>query len=292
LLLTNGQITSGIRLKESIKNDASGTVARTVRILRFIGECKTTTIREASAVLKLAPSTVHRLFDLLGREGIIEQDRSSRSYRAGPEFFRIAAQVVAEYDLRMIALPIMREVAAACEEACVFGLYLPAVHRMTLAEKVDSPLPLRYQLPLNTQLSLLSGASGRSILALLPRDLVDTVLREQATARAPGTALWPRAKLLRELKIIREQGFATSHGEMIAGATAIAAPVIGASGNVIGSLGVTAPDERMQTASVRRISVLVRKMADNLSDRLGAPDLKPPPTPVGVAPTKKARERR
>ena len=151
-------------MTEPVRKAVSGTVARTVRILRFIGERKITTIREASAALMLAPSTVHRLFDLLAREGMIEQDKSERSYRAGAEFFRIAAQVVGRYDLRTIALPIMREVVAACEETCVLGLYLPTLHKMTFAERVDSILLLRYQLPMNIHLSLLSGASGRSIL--------------------------------------------------------------------------------------------------------------------------------
>ena len=118
--------------------NGSGPVARSIRVLRFLGERKMTTIREASASLMLAPSTVHRLFELLAREGMVEQDKTDRTYRTGPEFFRIAAQVVGRYDLRTLALDIMHEVVAACEETCVLGLYLPTVQKMTLAERVDS----------------------------------------------------------------------------------------------------------------------------------------------------------
>jgi IclR family transcriptional regulator, acetate operon repressor len=268
---------------EANGNRSSGPVTRSIRVLRFLGERKMTTIREASASLMLAPSTVHRLFDLLAREGMVEQDKTDRTYRTGPEFFRIAAQVVGHYDLRTLALDIMHEVVAVCEETCVLGLYLSTVRKMTLAERVDSTLPLRYQLPMITHLSLLSGASGRSILAFLPPDQIDLILRQEK-ANMPA-----RAKVLRELKTIQEQGFAVSHGEMIAGAMAIAAPVIGAEGKAIASLGVTAPNERMHRAGVQRVSALLRDKARILSLRLGAPAdasegistaRRPPPAPA------------
>jgi IclR family transcriptional regulator, acetate operon repressor len=281
----------GVHVTEPVRKAVSGTVARTVRILRFLGEKKMTTIREASAALMLAPSTVHRLFDLLAREGMIEQDKSERSYRAGAEFFRIAAQIVGRYDLRTIALPIMREVVAACEETCVLGLYLPTLHKITFAERVDSILLLRYQLPMNIHLSLLSGASGRSILAFLPPDQIELILQEERAGSKKATA--SQADLVRELKTIRKRGFAVSHGEMISGAMAFAAPVIGAEGWAIASIGVTAPNERMQRVGMRRVSALLLEKARELSLRLGAPAPAPaqarPPLSRGVAPGSHSR---
>lgn len=248
----------------------SGTVARTVEILRFIGERKRSSIHEVSVELMLPPSTVHRLFDLLAREGMIEQDKIDRSYRAGAEFFRISAQVVGRYDLRTIALPIMREVVAACDETCVLGLYLPTVRKMTLADRLDSTRLLRYQLPMNTHLSLLSGASGRCILAGLPEDEIKAIFdSERAAPRNDRLPAWN--KLTRDLQLIRKQGFAISRGEMIAGAMAIAAPIIGAEGAAIASIAVTAPNERMQRAGPQRVSELLRDKARELSFRLGAP---------------------
>ena len=129
-------------MTEPVRKAVSGTVARTVRILRFIGERKLTTIREASAALMLAPSTVHRLFDLLAREGMIEQDKSERSYRAGAEFFRIAAQVVGRYDLRTIALPIMREVVANFERpVMLYSIGKDSSVMLHLARKAFFPAP-------------------------------------------------------------------------------------------------------------------------------------------------------
>ena len=247
----------------------SGTVARTVRVLRFIAERHFTTIREASIQLKLAPSTVHRLFDLLASEGVIERNKNDRTYRVGSELFRIAAQVVSRYDLRTIAMPVMREVVAACEETCVLGLYLPSARQMTLAERVNSTTLLRYQLPMNMHLSLLSGASGRCILAFLPEEETSSILRAEKLER--GNKAGSMAKALRELRAIKKQGFAVSRGEMIAGAMAIAAPVIGADGTPIASLGVTAPNDRMQRLGIQRVSMLLLEKARDLSIRLGAP---------------------
>jgi DNA-binding IclR family transcriptional regulator len=166
-------------------------------------------------------------------------------------------------------LPIMREVVAACNETCVLGLYLPTVRKITFAERVDSPALLRYQLPMNTHLSLFSGASGRAILAFLPEDQVKQIFEEDdISSQGSKTAAW--AKVSKELKAIQKQGYAISRGEMISGAMAIAAPVVGAEGTAIAAIGVTAPNERMQRAGMQRVSDLLRGKAGDLSVRLGA----------------------
>ena len=185
------------------------------------------------------------------------------------------------------SLFVMREVVAACEETCVLGLYLPTLHKMTFAERVDSILLLRYQLPMNIHLSLLSGASGRSILAFLPPDQIELILQEERAGSKKATA--SQADLVRELKTIRKRGFAVSHGEMISGAMAFAAPVIGAEA----SIGVTAPNERMQRVGMRRVSALLLEKARELSLRLGAPAPAPaqarPPLSRRVAPGSHSR---
>jgi DNA-binding IclR family transcriptional regulator len=248
---------------------SAGTVTRIVRVLRFVSEREKTTIKETSIALSLAPSTVHRMFELLTREGMIEQDKADRTYRAGSEFFRIGSQVVGHFDVRNIALPLMYDVTASSSETCVLGLYLPKKRKMIFAERVDSTQLLRYELPMNTPLSVLWGASGRSILSFLPKDQIDMILKEETAAPASGEKLPTAAKLASEVAKIRKQGFAVTYGEKVAGAVGVAAPIFRADGNVIGSLSVTAPKDRMQPASIQRISRLIRVKAVDLSKSLG-----------------------
>src|SRR5664280_1393550 len=94
---------------------SSGTVARTIQVLRFVADNPTLTIKEMSSQLGLAPSTCHRLLELLIHEGIIEQIKNAHAYRTGVELYRIAALVISRYDERIIALPFMREIVDVCD---------------------------------------------------------------------------------------------------------------------------------------------------------------------------------
>jgi DNA-binding IclR family transcriptional regulator len=246
-----------------------GTVARTVQTLRYFAEHPETTIKEIAAALGLAPSTCHRLLDLLAREGIIEHDKVGRRYRIGVEFFRIAAQVQNSNDVTEIARPFLRRVVEQCDETCVLCLYDPTMRKLIFMEKVDSARLLRYQLPMNVPLSVLWGASGRAVLAYLPQEEVDAIYEDESNAPASGEKLPSRAALGHELELIRERGYAISTGQKIVGATGVNAPVFNARGRVIGSLGVTAPESRVSADHALALAGLVRSAAADLSAALG-----------------------
>ena len=151
------------------------------------------------------------------------------------------------------------------------GLYLPVPRKMIFAEKVDSSQLLRYQLPMNMPLSVLWGASGLAILAYLPDDQIDAILSEEGAAPASGEPPPSRAALDRQIGKIRACGFAISYGQKIAGAAGISAPVFGANGIVVGSLGVTVQLSKLKAADERRLGLLLSEKAAELSRRLGAP---------------------
>ncbi|MEH2498880.1 IclR family acetate operon transcriptional repressor [Bradyrhizobium sp. AZCC 1678] len=254
----------------SDKPETLGTVQRVVQVLRHLAETGETTIKDVSAALGLVPSTCHRMLELLSRDGIVERDPIARSYSVGPEFFRLAALVELKHDVRILARPFLQKIVDGCGETGVLSLYLPAECRMIFADKVDSSQLLRYQLSMNTPLPVLWGASGRAILAFLPTAEVDRVLKMSDCAPASGEKRPARHQLLSELTAVRERGYAISRGQKIAGAVGINAPVFGASDRVIGSLGVTMPEQRSTRANEAEISRLVTDQAEALSRALGA----------------------
>lgn len=253
----------------SMVEPTTGTVARAVQLLARVAVEGTTTIKSLSQALSLAPSTVHRLLDLLANQGMIEHDAKHRRYSIGPEFYRVSALVVTRYDVVTLALPILRAVADETDESCVLGLYWPHQRRMSFAKCADSTRPLRYRVQLNTPLPIVWGASGRSILAHLPADEVEQVLAEEDASPGKGEALPSPDALARELAEIRVRGYAMSRGQKIAGAVGISAAVFGASGRVIGSLSITIPEIRFIEEQADKLGQLIQIRAGELSARLG-----------------------
>jgi DNA-binding IclR family transcriptional regulator len=251
--------------------EATGTVKRVVDVLRFFAERGEATLKEMSLALSLAPSTCHRLIELLGREGLIEQDSTHRRYRVGVEMFRISAQVQSRNDIRSIAMPFLRELAAACDETCVLSIYLPVEGRIFFAERADSSHELRYQVAMNVPVSVLWGASGRSVLAFLDAATVDRIYRSEGRAPGSGEALPSRRTLDKDLAAIRKRGYEVTHGQKIAGAVGISAPVFGVDGKVVGSLCVTVPESRIKAKDHPRLGALVMSAARRLSQAIGSP---------------------
>lgn len=251
--------------------ESLGTVKRVIEIIRFFGERGDATLKELSLALSLPPSTCHRLLELLSQDGFVERDNSRRRYRIGRDLFRIAALVQSKHDIRAIALPFLRQLVDVCDETCVLSLYLPSEGKIIYAEKVDSSMMLRYQLPMNMPVSVLWGASGRSILAFLDKEDIDRIYATEGRAPASGEALPARRTLEKELSAIRERGYDITYGQKIAGAVGFGAPVFGIDGKVLGSISVTVPETRIVAKDRQRLGVLVRAAAEKLSAALGSP---------------------
>jgi DNA-binding IclR family transcriptional regulator len=251
--------------------ESIGTVQRVAEVLRFFAERGEGTLKELSIALSLAPSTCHRLLDLLGRQGLIVQDSTRRRYRVGMEMFRISALVQSRDDIRSIARPLLRHLVDACDETAVLSVYLPTEGKIFFAERVDSSRMLRYQLTMNVPVSVLWGASGRSILAFLDSTTVDDIYESEGNAPGTGEALMPRDLLEKDLAVIRERGYDITHGQKIQGAVGISAPVFGANGKVIASIGVTVPESRIDTSDCPRLGAEVRETAYRLSQAMGMP---------------------
>lgn len=253
------------------KLETSGTVERVIKLLAVLADSgEGVAISMLSETLSLPASTVHRLLNLLRKQGIVEWHAGTRHYGIGTEFFRISAKVVAAVDITRLAQPYLDEIVKEFNETMLLGLYLPGQKAMSFAARADGSLMLRYRVDLHEPLPLIWGASGKSILAYLPDDVVTEI---SATASAsPASGLLPptHEALLEELAQIRACGISVTESEKLAGARGIAAPIFSHHG-VVGCLCLTCPRDRAPT---ERVSLMVHKIAESaaaLSGVLGAP---------------------
>lgn len=248
----------------------TGTVSRAVAVLRELAEAPgDVQIKTLAGRLELPPSTVHRLLDLLAQAGMVERVAGARTYRAGREFFRLAALVSAQHPLRARAAPALEGAMREVNETAYLGVYLPQETRLAFAATCESAHPLGYRIRKDVPISLLTGASGRSVLAFLGGEAVDRALEAEGRDPAVKRAVKSRRALEEDLLTIRERGYAISHGQRIPGAVGIFAPVFDAAGQVVGCLGYTVPEQRFQKSMIERLAQAARRHADTLSATLG-----------------------
>ncbi len=253
------------------ENSGAGTVTRVVKLLACVAEADgDVSIKSLCQSLDLPASTVHRLLGLLTKDGIIERAATRARYGPGPEFVRIGSLVAAKVRIADLARPVMRALADESDETCVLLQYLPNSRKVMALHAEYSSHPLRYQIDMFQPHSLLWGATGRSVLAFLSEPEIEAAIRDNDRSPATGKSLPARAVLMKELKEIRERGYAITHGQKIAGAVGLAAPLFNSENAAIGSLSVTVPNARFSQKGQSRLAELLIRAAGSLNRTLGA----------------------
>jgi DNA-binding IclR family transcriptional regulator len=147
---------------------------------------------------------------------------------------RVLLQRSDQDELAVVAIPHLERMRAITGETV--GLHLPMGDMRLCVAELVSRQPMRTATGVGHTFPLPNGASGKVLVAwaperleLIERRLVDAAERDELRAA---------------LKQVREQEYATSEGETIPGASAIALPIFGPNGDVRASVNVTGPAGR------------------------------------------------
>jgi DNA-binding IclR family transcriptional regulator len=222
-------------------------------------------VRELAGLLGVSASTAHRLLGDLEALGMVARTPVG-NYRLGMEFLRLAWTASTRFPLRDAATDVLTDLAERSGESSFFGLYNEQRRQMMFAVSVESSHPLRYTVPQGVWLPLHAGASGLAILAFLPPEVQAEIAGAGLDALTERTVV-DAARLAERLDRIRRDGYAISHGERINGAIAVAAPVTGPAGAVLGDIGITVPESRFNAAATSDLAALVRDSAQRLTSR-------------------------
>lgn len=200
-------------------------------------------VTELANQLDTSKSTVHNHLTTLERQGyVVKQDGEySLSYRFltlggtkrdGAPFYRIAKDHVDNLAEET------GDFAAATTEEAGRNIYL---YISTGSEAVSVGIYLGTQLPLHCL------ASGKAILAALPRDRVETIVEDRGLPAHTPNTITDADALFEELETIRERGYALDNEERIQGMRAVASAVQNeADGSVLGAIVVSGSTNRVQ----------------------------------------------
>jgi DNA-binding IclR family transcriptional regulator len=112
-------------------------------------------------------------------------------------------------------------------------------------------------------------AVGKALLAHLPEAEVDVVIRRRGLKSFTPNTITSPTLLKRELKAVRERGYAVDDEEIDEGLRCIGAPVRDASGRVVASMSIAGPAFRIGKGKIPPLANLVMSVADRLSREIG-----------------------
>ncbi len=200
-------------------------------------------ISELARQLGLTRSTTHRYVATLAALGYLHQDDATRKYRLGARVLDLGFSVLGSLGLREIAAPHLRRLTDSTGHTS--NLAIRDDTDVILLDRVRGR-PGRYHhlefsLHAGSRLPSYCSATGKTLLAFLPRPDLDRLLdRMDLVQRGPRT-LTDKAALLAELEQVRRTGLAVNDEELDSALRSIAAPVRARSGEVVAAVNVAIP---------------------------------------------------
>lgn len=248
-------------------------VTNALRVMEALADAdRPMSVTELGQRLGLAASTTHRILATLAAEGFAVRVPALRRYRAGPGLARLARRSLLDnVRLAEAARPILRRLAAESGETSQLTV-LDGWDTVAI-DHVDSTQPVIVHHPAGSRVPAHATAVGKAILAHLP-EVAARIAREGLVAHSSRTLTDPTA-FMAELETIRRCGYAINVGQLHPETAGVAAPIVEASGSVIGSIGISGPAARIGDANrlVQLAGMAVAGAAD-VRDQLTA--LEPP----------------
>jgi DNA-binding IclR family transcriptional regulator len=234
-------------------------------LLCFTPQRREWSVAELSAELGIHKSIVRRCVITLVSRGFLKQNPEDRRFRLGYAVFDLGALVLPGEEIRRVATPVMQELSRLTSTS-VF-LTMEEDGQAVCIGRVDSPGPLKVTFEVGRRSPLHAGASARVLLAHMPPEEVDRVIRNGLTRFTENTFV-SGDLLLEELALTRQRGYALSFGELDPGVAALGVAVRGRIGEVVASLSVSGPSSDFTPGRIPELVEMTRRSAEAITGAL------------------------
>jgi DNA-binding IclR family transcriptional regulator len=228
----------------------------------FTMERTTLSINEIANETGYPKSTIFRILNTLEKGEFIKRNLDTHRYSLGFQFFRLGSIVQSELDFRQVALPVMKKLSEQTKETVEINI-IDHIYRVCI-EKIDSTLDVRNFVRIGERKPIYSGASGKVLLAFTKSEVRGRILnelQEEIPLDLP--------KLNEHLAEITTYGYAITRGERVSGSFAVSAPIFDYSGELVASLTIAGPIQRLSDEREQELIAILKEGASEISHQLG-----------------------
>ncbi|GAJ97842.1 IclR family transcriptional regulator [Geomicrobium sp. JCM 19055] len=238
------------------KKDSLRTVQRALDILDcFSMEKQELTLTEISNMIELAKSTTTRMLSTLETNGLIIKNESTMKYKLGHKLYYLGSIAGKSFDIKEVAKPVMSRLRELTSETV--NLYTIANDRRICIEQFEGFRPLRHLVSLGQPLPLFAGAGGKVLLAYQSPAFQERIFKQMNNPE--------RLEVLkRDLKQIKEQGYAVTHEEREQGLSAISAPIFNQDGEVHYCISISGLAQRFTEDNVDNYLASLKELVHQL----------------------------
>ena len=171
----------------------------------------------------MAKSTVHGMTAALEEVGAVMRDPRTKRYKLGFTLLEIGRSAYSQIDLETSARPIMEDLMEKTQTSVFLGI-LNWDH-VTVLDIVESRQDLKITAPVGTTMPLFAGAVGKVFLASMDEEQAAKIVKSKGLPQFTENSIVDSELYYRELKRVKQKGYAVDDEEYILGVRAVAAPI-------------------------------------------------------------------
>lgn len=262
-----------------IQEKGSTTVGKALQVLDYLSQRQGSVgITECARDLGINKATIYRLLFTLEEFGLVAQDAENGRYRLGSRVLslshaywsQIGYNEAVEAELHRLRRDAQETVNLAVLEGgkCVYIYSFEGMHAVRM---VSVP-------PGSTDYAHCT-AVGKAMLAYLPKDEVDAVIKRHGLPKRTENTIDDPQLLFHQLQEVRRRGFAVDEEENAPDCRCVAAAMLNEAGRPIGAISIAGPSTRL----LRKRDDIWGKMVINAARRLSAAFYNADPTGARLA---------
>ena len=220
------------------------TVSRAFDVLRALEELDGAGVTELATHLDISKSVAYNYLATLREEKFVVKEEGE--YALSLQFLLVGEYVRNQNSLYRVGKEELNELAATTGEYAHLSTEQHGLSVNLYKVSGEKDVGSDYQTNKLQRADYLHfSATGKAILAGLPRERVDWIIDQYGLPAKTEKTITDRDALFEELDRIEEQGYALNDEEEIKGLRAVGAPIRNRHGRVLGSISVSGPVRRL-----------------------------------------------
>jgi DNA-binding IclR family transcriptional regulator len=213
------------------------------------------TLGEIALQVNLPRSTVQRIVQALDHENLVIAASLASGVRLGPALLALAASVK-QFSIVEYAHPLLAQLSKDTGETV--DLAILGNDKAVIVDTMYSTYPLVAVSGLGSSRPLHSSASGKALLAALPRERYDQLKKHLCLSAVTRNTITDWHTFDREIETVRHTGMAFDDEEYALGISALSVAVHGP-GDEFAAIAMPVPTERFRETKDRLAKALVER---------------------------------
>ncbi len=253
------------------QKDHATSIDRAFAILEYLdGSRRGRNVSELSRKLGIPKSTTHVIVLMLRRLGYLTLDERNRSYSLGLKAYGLGRGLMKSFSLPEKALGPMQWLVE--RTSCTSQMAALAEDQAMYIQKVEGPGLIQFDSYIGKRTNLHCTGVGKVLLAYAPEDKQEHLLNRRSFARYTSKTITSPQALRKELRKVRQQGYAIDYEEEELEVGCLAAPVFNQSGEFMAALAIAGTINHIRGEGIEQLAGYVIRAARNVF----FPDSAPP----------------